>query len=67
MTSNYYENTDKTMTADYDAEMNTSDVGKTNNIHEKNFGDEANNNDKQITMLRREDSQRRSLNRKSLA
>ena len=34
----------------YDAEMNASDVGKTNNIHEKNFGGQANNNDKQITV-----------------
>ena len=46
--------------------MNTSDVGKINNIHEKNFGDQANNNDKQITILHKEDSQRRSLNRKYL-
>ena len=47
--------------------MNASDAGKINNFHEKNFGDQANNNEKQITMLHNEDSQRRSLNRKYLA
>ena len=46
--------------------MNDSDAGKTNNFHEKNFGDQANNNDKQITILHKEDSQRGSLNRTSL-
>ena len=50
----------------YDAEMNASDAGKINNIQEKNFEDQANNNDKQITMLHKEDSQRTSLNRKYL-
>ena len=63
-----YENTDKTMTADLktnnDSKMNTSDVGKISNLHDKNLKDLANSNDKQIAILDKDESQQRSLNRK---
>ena len=63
-----YENTDKTMTVDLktnnDSKMNTSDVGKINNLHDKNLKDQANSNDKQIAILDKDESQQRNLNRK---
>ena len=45
------------------ASMNTSDVGKINNLHDKNLKDQANSNDKQIAILDKDESQQRSLNR----